>query len=176
MFSRLFRTSHPDSLICKQSENLQFFEYFEISSKRESISFGSIKSNFTLLNPGVSIILVPSHIGIISQCLVVCVPLLNFSLTSPVFNLIFGLSAFIKLDFPTPEFPHSADNFPLSNLAKYSIPLLDLYYNSGVVGVTVTGVTDDLTTYFYKDADGTHPNQNGYNYIYPKIARFLMQL
>lgn len=59
---------------------------------------------------------------------------------------------------------------------KYSIPLLDLYNESGLVGVVVDGVTDLVTTTYYKDADGTHPNTAGYEYLYQKVAEFIKGL
>ena len=57
---------------------------------------------------------------------------------------------------------------------KYAIPLFDLYYESGLVGVE--GQTDGYTGEFYLNHDATHPNQKGYEFLYPKIGSFLMTL
>ena len=45
----------------------------------------------------------------ISAKVVVCFPVLYFSETSAVFKFKFGISKFIKEDFPTPELPANAD-------------------------------------------------------------------
>ncbi len=119
-------TSQPVSFMCRQSEYLQFLLYFEISSNKESTFAGNIKSNLTLLNPGVSIIPVSLSSGTISQCLVVCVPRLILSLTDFVFKCIAGFSAFTILDFPTPLFPHNAEVLPFKNLYKSFIPLFSI--------------------------------------------------
>jgi len=59
---------------------------------------------------------------------------------------------------------------------KYAIPLLDLYYESGLVGCVVDGVNDVVTSTYYYNADGTHPNQAGYEYLAPQIANFIMSI
>jgi lysophospholipase L1-like esterase len=59
---------------------------------------------------------------------------------------------------------------------KYSIPLLDLFNESGLVGVSVDGVTDLITTTYYHNADGTHPNDLGYEYLYNKVVEFVKGL
>ena len=69
-----------------------------------------------------STIAVFSSSAIISQCLVVCVPRFSFSLTSLVLKLTLGLRALIKLDLPTPEFPHNAETLPSKSFLKASIP------------------------------------------------------
>ena len=59
---------------------------------------------------------------------------------------------------------------------KYAIPVLDLYRNSALVGVQSDITTDLVTTTYYHNADGTHPNQAGYNYLAPQIANFIMSI
>lgn len=55
---------------------------------------------------------------------------------------------------------------------KWSVPYLDLSHESGIIGKQLSE-PDTITTMYYHNADGTHPNQAGYEYLTPIIANFL---
>ena len=71
--------------------------------------------------PGVSVISNPSH-SIISTCLVVCLPLPVFLLTSPDSITSLLKIAFISVDLPTPELPANTHKHPLNSSFSLSIP------------------------------------------------------
>ena len=54
--------------------------------------------------------------------------------------------------------------------AMFGVEVIDLSMNGGLVGVQVQNVTDTITQLYYRNADGTHPNYNGYKYLVPFIA------
>lgn len=57
----------------------------------------------------------------------------------------------------------------------FSIDIIDLANDSGLIGTTVTGITDTMTETYYHNQDGTHPNWNGYRYLFPYIANRILQ-
>lgn len=57
----------------------------------------------------------------------------------------------------------------------FSIEVIDLAKNSGLVGTQVTGVSDLITSTYYLNADGTHPNYKGYKYLSAFIANEIMK-
>ena len=57
-----------------------------------------------------------------SLCLVVCFPLWDFLLMSPVSIMAPGISLFMIVDLPTPEAPASATDLPAISLLSSSMP------------------------------------------------------
>ena len=53
---------------------------------------------------------------------------------------------------------------------EFGIEVIDLAKNGGLVGVQVNGFTDERTQKYYLNADGTHPNFEGYKYLTAYIA------
>ena len=57
----------------------------------------------------------------------------------------------------------------------FSIDIIDLANNGGLLGTTVTGITDTMTETYYLNQDGTHPNWEGYKYLFPYIANSILK-
>lgn len=74
------------------------------------------------LKPGVSMIYVPSFIGIISECLVVCFPRSIFSLICPVSICTSSCRQLMIDDLPTPEGPATVVVLPSKMCFISSMP------------------------------------------------------
>mgnify|MGYP007006968462 CR=1 FL=1 len=99
--------------------SIQFLNSIKYLSNSElSISFIS-----KLENPGVSAIYVFSSISYNLVSVVVFLPFLFFLLTSPSCVLSVLNIAFIRLDFPTPEFPENTLTLFFNISFTSSIPL-----------------------------------------------------
>lgn len=57
----------------------------------------------------------------------------------------------------------------------FSIDIIDLANNGGIIGTTVEGITDIMTNTYYRNQDGTHPNWDGYRYMFPYIANSILK-
>ena len=53
---------------------------------------------------------------------------------------------------------------------KFGIEVIDLAENGGLVGIQVDNYSDPRTSKYFRNADGTHPNYDGYKYMSAYIA------